>query len=67
MTIPPSMGDANPSIPTANPFFGSPMWGAHPVPAARSSVRFVPKASIDCGIIAKIFEGRACLPSRSKT
>ncbi|KAI0288657.1 urease [Multifurca ochricompacta] len=45
------MGDANASIPTVQPFFGRPMWGAHPASAARNSVSFVSKASIDSGII----------------
>jgi urease len=46
------MGDANASIPTVQPFFGRPMWGAHPGSAARNSVSFVSKASIDHGTIA---------------
>ena len=46
------MGDANASIPTVQPFFGRPMWGAHPGSAARNSISFVSKASIESGIIA---------------
>jgi urease len=46
------MGDANASIPTVQPFFGRPMWGAHPSSAARNSISFVSKASIESGIIA---------------
>ncbi|KAH8983231.1 urease [Lactarius akahatsu] len=47
------MGDANASIPTVQPFYGRPMWGAHPASAARNSVSFVSKVSIDSGVIAK--------------
>jgi urease len=47
------MGDANASIPTVQPFYGRPMWGAHPASAARNSVNFVSKVSIDSGAIAK--------------
>jgi urease len=46
------MGDANASIPTVQPFFGRPMWGTHPGSAARNSISFVSKASIESGIIA---------------
>ena len=47
------MGDANASIPTVQPFYGRPMWGAHPASAARNSVSFVSKVSIDSGAIAQ--------------
>jgi urease len=47
------MGDANASIPTVQPFFGRAMWGAHPGSAARNSISFVSKASIESGIIAR--------------
>ncbi|KAI0261480.1 urease [Gloeopeniophorella convolvens] len=46
------MGDANASIPTVQPFFGRPMWGAYAASAAHNSVHFVSKVSIDSGIIA---------------
>jgi urease len=46
------MGDANASIPTVQPFFGRPMWGAYPGSAARNSISFVSKASIESGTIA---------------
>ncbi|KAL7419669.1 Urease [Cryptotrichosporon argae] len=46
------MGDANGSIPTVQPMFGRPMWGAEPSAAARNSVVWVSQASIDKGIIA---------------
>jgi urease len=47
------MGDANASIPTVQPVYGRPMWGAFPRAAAASSVAFVSKASIDSGTIAR--------------
>ncbi|KAK4687070.1 urease, partial [Tremellales sp. Uapishka_1] len=46
------MGDANASIPTVQPFFGRPMWGAEPAAAAKNSVVWVSEASIAKGIIA---------------
>ena len=46
------MGDANASIPTVQPFFGRPMWGAHPASAALNSISFVSEASITSGTIA---------------
>jgi len=47
------MGDANASIPTVQPFFGRPMWGAYPGSASRNSISFVSKASIESGFIAR--------------
>ena len=41
------MGDANASIPSVQPFYGKPMWGAHPCSAALNSVVFVSQISID--------------------
>jgi urease len=46
------MGDANASIPTVQPFFGKPMWGALPGSAALNSVAFVSRASIEGGAFA---------------
>lgn len=46
------MGDANASIPTVQPFFGKPMWGAHAGSAALNSVAFVSRVSIECGAYA---------------
>ena len=46
------MGDANASIPTVQPFFGRPMWGAYPASAALNSVSFASRISIESGIIA---------------
>ena len=41
------MGDANASIPSVQPFFGKPMWGAQAASAARNSVVFVSQVSLD--------------------
>ena len=46
------MGDANASIPTVQPFFGRPMWGAYPASAALNSVSFVSEVSITSGTVA---------------
>ena len=46
------MGDANASIPTVQPVFLRPMWGAHPGSAALNSVHFVSQISLDSGAIA---------------
>lgn len=46
------MGDANASIPTVQPVFGRPMWGAHPSSAAANSVSFVSSISLTSGTIA---------------
>ncbi len=46
------MGDANASIPTIQPFFGRPMWGAHAASAALNSISFVSEISLTSGVIA---------------
>lgn len=46
------MGDANGSIPTVQPIFPRPMWGSYPASAARNSVSFVSKASIETRTVA---------------
>lgn len=46
------MGDANASIPTVQPFFSKPMWGAKPASAALNSVAFVSQISITSGTVA---------------
>lgn len=46
------MGDANASIPTVQPYYGRPMWGAHPGSAALNSVHFVSEVSIQSGTVA---------------
>ncbi len=43
------MGDPNASIPTVQPVFGRPMWGAQPDAAGLNSVVWVSQASIDNG------------------
>ncbi|KAL0945384.1 hypothetical protein HGRIS_000879 [Hohenbuehelia grisea] len=47
------MGDANASIPSVQPFYSKPMWGAHPKSAALNSVAFVSKISVTSGAIEK--------------
>ncbi|KAF5389004.1 hypothetical protein D9757_005106 [Collybiopsis confluens] len=46
------MGDANASIPSVQPFYSKPMWGAKPGSAALNSVSFVSQISISSGIVA---------------
>ncbi|TRM70208.1 hypothetical protein BD626DRAFT_476630 [Schizophyllum amplum] len=46
------MGDANASIPSVQPFFSKPMWGAKAGSAALNSVSFVSDISIASGTIA---------------
>ncbi|KAF8596537.1 urease [Ceratobasidium sp. AG-I] len=45
------MGDANASIPTVQPVYSRPMWGASPGSAALNSVAFVSQISISSGAI----------------
>ncbi|KAF7322498.1 Urease [Mycena chlorophos] len=45
------MGDANASIPSVQPFFGKPMWGAKAGSAALNSVAFVSQLSISSGTV----------------
>ncbi|CEL56007.1 urease [Rhizoctonia solani AG-1 IB] len=45
------MGDANASIPTVQPVYSRPMWGAQSGSAALNSVAFVSKVSITSGTI----------------
>ena len=47
------MGDANASIPTIQPVYGLPMWGSEPLAAARSSIAFVSRYSIDNRVVTK--------------
>ncbi len=46
------MGDANASIPSVQPFFSKPMWGAKAGSAALNSVAFVSEVSITSGTVA---------------
>jgi len=45
------MGDANASIPTVQPVYSRPMWGAKPASAALNSVTFVSEISLTSGVI----------------
>ncbi|KAK7037956.1 urease [Favolaschia claudopus] len=45
------MGDANASIPSVQPFFGKPMWGAKPGSAALNSRAFVSQISLESGTV----------------
>ena len=58
------MGDANASIPTVQPLFGRPMWGAHAGSAARNSVAFVSEASLAGGHLAAYGLAKRCEPVR---
>ena len=67
-----AMGDANASIPTPQPVFPRPMWGAAPGPAAATSMHFVSPTSIDAGIRDRLDVRRRLTPvadvrSRGKT
>ena len=46
------MGDANASIPTVQPVYGRPMWGAQPLSASLNSLSFVSAISLSNGTIA---------------
>ncbi|KAG8908005.1 Urease [Tulasnella sp. 403] len=46
------MGDANGSIPTVQPIYSRPMWGAQAASAALNSIAFVSQASLELGIIS---------------
>ena len=46
------MGDANASIPTVQPVYSRPMWGAKAASAALNSVTFVSEISLASGTIA---------------
>ncbi|MCU1364564.1 MAG: urease subunit alpha [Ilumatobacteraceae bacterium] len=52
------MGDANASIPTPQPVFPRPMFGASPRVAAMSSISFVSQAAIDDGLADRLGLGR---------
>ncbi|KAI5829814.1 urease [Schizophyllum commune Tattone D] len=54
------MGDANASIPTVQPYFSKPMWGAKPGSAALNSVSFVSRFSITSGTIASYGLNKRC-------
>ena len=49
-----AMGDANASIPTPQPVFPRPMFGAAPVAAAATSLVFVAPAAVDDGLADRV-------------
>jgi len=59
------MGDANASIPTPQPVFPRPMFGAAPRVAASTSLTFVAGAALDDGIVERLGLGRALVPIAS--
>lgn len=48
------MGDANASIPTPQPVYYRPMFGAHGSASANTSMTFMSQASLDAGVPDKI-------------
>jgi len=59
------MGDANASIPTPQPVFPRPMFGASPFVAAASSLTFVANAALDDGLAERLGLGRQLVPVAS--
>jgi urease subunit alpha len=57
------MGDANASIPTPQPVFARPMFGAAPRPAASTSITFVAQAALDDGLEGRLALSRRLVPS----
>ncbi|MEU4738866.1 urease subunit alpha [Actinosynnema sp. NPDC023658] len=57
-----AMGDANASIPTPQPVFARPMFGAHS--AARSSVHFVSQQAVDADLADLLRLARPLVPVR---
>jgi urease subunit alpha len=55
------MGDANASVPTPQPVWGRPMFGAARRPAAATSVTFVSAASLEGGLADRLRVGRRLL------
>lgn len=60
-----AMGDANASIPTPQPIFSRPMWGASTRSAQSTSLNFVADAAIDDGISEKIDIGKKFTPIKN--
>jgi urease subunit alpha len=56
------MGDPNASIPTPQPVFYRPMFGAFGKALGRTCVNFMSKASIDLGVPEKLGLARRCVP-----
>ncbi|UVO11332.1 urease subunit alpha [Mycobacterium sp. SVM_VP21] len=57
-----AMGDANASIPTPQPVFPRPMFGAAPKTAAATSVHFVSPQAIEAGLAEKLAVERRLVP-----
>jgi urease subunit alpha len=57
-----AMGDANASIPTPQPVFPRPMWGAHPAAAASTSVFFVAPSALEDGLADRLSVARRLAP-----
>lgn len=58
------MGDANASIPSVQPIYSRPMWGAEPGSAALNSVAFVSQISITSGTISSYGLSKRVEPMR---
>ncbi|MDQ1724537.1 MAG: urease subunit alpha [Frankiaceae bacterium] len=57
-----AMGDANASIPTPQPVFPRPMWGAVPRVAAQTSLTFVSPTALDDGLEERLGLMRRLVP-----
>jgi urease subunit alpha len=57
------MGDANASIPTPQPVFARPMFGAQPRAAASTSVTFVASAALEAGLADRLGLSRRLVAS----
>jgi urease subunit alpha len=57
------MGDANASIPTPQPVFARPMFGAQPRAAASTSVTFVAPAALEAGLADRLGLSRRLIAS----
>lgn len=60
-----AMGDANASIPTPQPVFARPMFGATPRVAAATSITFVAQAALDDGLADRLALQRRLVASRN--
>lgn len=58
------LGDANASVPTPEPVWARPMFGASPVTAARCSLAFVAPTAIEAGLAETIEAKRDLVPVR---
>jgi urease subunit alpha len=57
-----AMGDANASIPTPQPVFPRPMFGASPLVASATSLAFVAQAALDDGLAERLAVRRRLVP-----